>query len=50
VTDAEDDPIVETALAGRATLIVTGDRQLLQARVCGIEILTVAEMLTRLAR
>lgn len=37
-----------TALQGSATVIVTGDRQLLEAEIQGLEILTVAEMVERL--
>jgi putative PIN family toxin of toxin-antitoxin system len=50
VGDPTDDPVVETALQGRATLIVTGDRRLLQAAVPGVSILTVAETLERIAK
>lgn len=47
VSDPTDDPVVETALQGRATIIVTGDRQLLRAAVPDVSILTVAEMMER---
>ncbi len=50
VTDPKDDPIVETALQGGASVLVTGDRRLLQAEVPGIQVLTVAEMVERLVR
>lgn len=48
VSDPADDPVVETALQGRAAIIVTDDRRLLQAAVPGIQILTVAEVLDRI--
>ncbi|MFH0916304.1 MAG: putative toxin-antitoxin system toxin component, PIN family [bacterium] len=48
-SDPADDPVVETALHGRAAVIVTGDRRLLQAAVPGVGILTVAETLERIA-
>ena len=48
VTDPKDDPVVEAALVAGAAAIVTGDRRLLEARVPGIEMLTVAEMVARL--
>jgi putative PIN family toxin of toxin-antitoxin system len=48
VSDPKDDPIVEAALRGEATVIVTGDRRLLQAEVPGLRVITVAEMVTRL--
>ena len=44
-SDPADDPVVETALQGRATVIVTGDRRLLEAVVPGIVVLTVSETL-----
>lgn len=47
--DAMDDPVVETALQGRCLVIVTGDRHLLSASVPGLTILSVAEMIDRLA-
>ncbi len=48
-TDATDDPIVETALQGRCALIVTGDRHLLGLSIPGLAILSVADMLERVA-
>ena len=47
--DPSDDPIVETALASRATSIVTGDQALLQASVPGVRMVRVAELLPMLA-
>jgi putative PIN family toxin of toxin-antitoxin system len=47
-SDPADDPIVETALQGGATVIVTGDRRLLEAAVPGGGVLTVAEGLERI--
>jgi uncharacterized protein len=44
--DPADDPIIETALQGGASLIVTGDKRLLETRVAGIRIVTVAEMVS----
>jgi putative PIN family toxin of toxin-antitoxin system len=44
-SDPADDPVAETALQGHATIIVTGDRRLLQAAVPGISIVIAAEML-----
>jgi uncharacterized protein len=44
--DPTDDPVIETALQGGASLIVTGDKRLLGARVAGIGIVTVAEMVS----
>jgi uncharacterized protein len=46
--DPADDPIIETALQGGASLIVTGDKRLLETRVAGIGIVTVAEMVSRI--
>jgi len=46
-TDPADDPVIETALQGGASLIVTGDKGLLEARVAGIDIVTVAEIVAR---
>jgi uncharacterized protein len=48
VSDPADDPVVETALQGLATIIVTGDRRLLEAAVPGVDILTVSEVLDRI--
>jgi uncharacterized protein len=45
VCDKADDSVVETALQGCATFVVTGDHRLLQAVVPGISIVTVAQML-----
>jgi uncharacterized protein len=50
VSDPADDPVVETAIQGHATIIVTGDRRLLQSAVPGVSIHTVAEMLERMDR
>jgi predicted nucleic acid-binding protein len=49
VSDSADDPIVETALQGGAAVVVTGDKRLLDAEVPGVKIVTVAEMIERLA-
>ena len=49
VSDPADDPIVETALQGGAALVVTGDKRLLDVEVPGVMIVTVAEMMERLA-
>jgi predicted nucleic acid-binding protein len=48
VSDPKDDPVVETALQGVATLIVTGDRRLLQAEVPGVQVVTVADIIARI--
>lgn len=48
VSDPKDDPVVETALQGGATVIVTGDRRLLQAVVPGVHMLTVADIVARI--
>jgi putative PIN family toxin of toxin-antitoxin system len=55
VRDADDVPVVAAAVAGRADVIVTGDRDLLDdpelgewLRARGIEVLTPAELLTRI--
>jgi putative PIN family toxin of toxin-antitoxin system len=48
--DPDDDKFIETALAGGATIIVSGDRHLLSlGKVQGIEILTARQFLDRLA-
>jgi len=48
--DADDDKFIETALAGEATIIVSGDRHLLAlGKVEGVEILTAREFLERIA-
>jgi putative PIN family toxin of toxin-antitoxin system len=49
VSDSADDPIVEAALQGGAAVLVTGDKRLLETDVPGLEIVTVAEMMERLA-
>jgi putative PIN family toxin of toxin-antitoxin system len=49
VSDPKDDPIVETALQGGATVVVTGDKRLLQTEAPGLQVVTVAEMVGRLA-
>lgn len=41
--DDADDAVIETALRGRATYLVTGDRRLLQVRVEGLTVVTVAQ-------
>jgi putative PIN family toxin of toxin-antitoxin system len=46
--DPNDDPIVETALQAGATIVVTGDKRLLEAEVPGLSVVTVAEMVDRL--
>lgn len=50
VADPKDDPVVEAALATGASIIVTGDRLLLQAKIPGVEVLTVSAMLQRFER
>jgi putative PIN family toxin of toxin-antitoxin system len=47
-TDPADDAVIATALLGRASVIVTGDRKLRRAEVEGLEILTPGEFLDRL--
>jgi putative PIN family toxin of toxin-antitoxin system len=48
--DPDDDKFVETALAGGATAVVSGDRHLLAlGKVEGIEILTARQFLERIA-
>jgi putative PIN family toxin of toxin-antitoxin system len=48
--DPDDDKFIETALAGGATVIVSGDRDLLSlGDVQGVEILTARQFLYRLA-
>ncbi len=48
--DPEDDKFIETALAGRGTILVSGDRHLLAlGNVEGIAILTARQFLDRLA-
>lgn len=56
IRDAGDLPVVVAALAGRAEVIVTGDRDLLEASDLrawlvdrGIQVVTPAEALGRLA-
>jgi putative PIN family toxin of toxin-antitoxin system len=47
--DPKDNMIIETALDGKAQIIVTGDKHLLTLKHYGaIEIITIEEMLTRL--
>ncbi len=47
--DADDDAVLATAVAARATVIVTGDLDLLVLRRCqGIDILTPRDFLSRL--
>lgn len=41
--DAGDNPVVETAVRGEASHLVTGDRRLLMARVESLDIVTPAE-------
>jgi putative PIN family toxin of toxin-antitoxin system len=49
VPDPDDDKFIETALAGGASIIVSGDRHLLSlGNVEGIEILTARQFLDRL--
>ena len=45
VADCDDDPVVEAALMGRATHLVTGDARLLEVVVEGIRMVTPAEAL-----
>ena len=48
--DPHDDPIVETALTGKADFIVTADKALLQlAKFRDVEIITLEEWASRLA-
>ena len=44
-SDPQDDPVVETAIAAQAAFLVTGDHHLLEARIRGVKVVTVAEML-----
>jgi uncharacterized protein len=47
--DPDDDPVVQTALAGKADCIVTADKALLKlAKVRDVEIISVDEWLSRL--
>jgi putative PIN family toxin of toxin-antitoxin system len=43
IADPDDDPVVEAALVGRATHLVTGDTLILAAKTRGIVVLTPAE-------
>lgn len=43
VADPDDDPVVEAALLGRATLIVSGDRHIRTATINGVRVVTPAE-------
>ena len=45
VSDAGDDPVIEAALAGGATHVVTGDMRIHQVDVEGLEVITPAEAL-----
>lgn len=43
VVDEDDDPVVEAALLGRATHLVTGDARILEVSVEGIRVVTPAQ-------
>jgi predicted nucleic acid-binding protein len=43
VVDRDDDPVVEAALAGRATHLVTGDVQIHKAAVEHVEVISPAD-------
>lgn len=43
VTDRDDDPVVEAALIGRATHLVTGDIRIHEAEIDGVQVVTPAE-------
>lgn len=45
VTDKDDDPVVEAALMGRATHLVTGDARIQVVAVQGVRVVTPAEAL-----
>jgi putative PIN family toxin of toxin-antitoxin system len=45
VSDADDDPVIEAAIAGGATYVVTGDLRIHQVEVEGLEVITPAEAL-----
>jgi putative PIN family toxin of toxin-antitoxin system len=45
VSDADDDPVIEAAIAGGATHVVTGDLRIHQVEVEGLEVITAAEAL-----
>jgi putative PIN family toxin of toxin-antitoxin system len=45
VSDADDDPVIEAAIAGGATHVVTGDVRIHQVEVEGLEVITPAEAL-----
>lgn len=48
VADKGDDPVVEAALTGRATYIVTGDAQIHEVAVEGVQVVTPADALRAL--
>jgi putative PIN family toxin of toxin-antitoxin system len=45
VSDADDDPVIEAAIAGGATHVVTGDLRIHQVEIEGLEVMTPAEAL-----
>jgi putative PIN family toxin of toxin-antitoxin system len=45
VSDADDDPVVEAAIAGGVTHVVTGDLRIHRVDVEGLEVITPAEAL-----
>jgi len=45
VVDKDDDPVVEAALMGRATHLVTGDARIHEVAVDGVRVVTPAEAL-----
>jgi putative PIN family toxin of toxin-antitoxin system len=45
VVDKDDDPVVEAALLGRATYIVTGDARIHEVAAAGVRVVTPADAL-----
>ena len=45
--DADDDPVVEAAIVGRADVVVTGDAHLLKLHVRGLRFMTPAALVER---
>ena len=45
VSDADDDPVIEAAIAGEATHVVTGDLRIHRVEIEGLEVITAAEAL-----
>ena len=50
VSDVDDDPVIEAAIAGGATHVVTGDLRIHEVEVEGLEVITPAEALRVTAR